>query len=143
MRAWANETRAVHPKLISDMKLTPKGGRAYIDPPIVPKELAMRTISIALLSVALAAPAVAGDVQVLSKAPSDMTPAEIKDHNAGLDRSDPNYITCRKTEVLGSLAQKKRVCRTTEMWKQANARGNEGTRDMVEGMARSGGTSGN
>jgi len=34
-------------------------------------------------------------------------------------------------------------CRTTEKWKEANAHGNEGTRDMVEGMARSGGTSGN
>lgn len=103
----------------------------------------MRSISIAFLSIALAAPAVAGDAQVLSKAPSDMTPAEIKTHNAGLDRSDPNYITCRKTEVLGSLVEKKRVCRTTQMWKEANARGNEGTRDMIEGMARSGGSSGN
>jgi hypothetical protein len=113
------------------------------DAPNVPKELAMRSIFIALLSIALAGPAVAADSQPPAKLPSEMTPAEIKAHNAGLDRSDPYYITCRKTEVLGSLAKKERVCRTTEKWKEANAHGNEGTRDMVEGMARSGGTSGN
>ena len=103
----------------------------------------MRFISIAVLSIALAGPAVAADSQPPTKPPSEMTPAEIKAHNAGLDRSDPNYISCRKTEVLGSLARKERVCRTTAKWKEAFALGNEGTRDMVEGMARSGGTSGN
>jgi hypothetical protein len=117
--------------------------KAHIDAPIVPKESAMRSISIALLGIALATPAVALDSLPLSKPPSEMTPAEIKANNAGLDRNDPNYITCRKTEVIGSLASKVRVCRTTRMWKEANARGNETTRDMVEGFARSGGTSGN
>lgn len=103
----------------------------------------MRFISVAVLGIALAGPGFAAESQPPSKLPSEMTPAEIKAHNAGLDRGDPYYITCRKTEVLGSLARKERICRTNAKWKEANARGNEGTRDMVEGMARSGGTSGN
>jgi hypothetical protein len=60
--------------------------KAHIDAPIVPKESAMRSISIALLGIALATPAVALDSQPLSKLPSEMTPAEIKANNAGLDR---------------------------------------------------------
>ena len=103
----------------------------------------MRFIFIAALSIAVSAPAVAVDKQPPSRMPSEMTPTEIKAYNADIDKSHPYYITCRKTEVIGSLARKLRVCRTNDQWKEASAKGNENTRDMVESFARSGGTNGN
>lgn len=104
----------------------------------------MRFISIAALSLILVTPAIAAsDDQPPSRSPSGMSPGEIKAHNAGLESSDPNYIKCRKAEVMGSLVKKERICRTNAQWKEATALGNEGTRDMVEGFARSGGTNGN
>lgn len=107
------------------------------------KELEMRFVSIALSGLAIAASAAAADSQPPSRAPSQMSSSEIKAHNAGLEATDPNYIKCRKSEVMGSLVKKQRVCRTNEQWKEANSLGNDGTRDMVEGFARSGGSSGN
>ena len=104
----------------------------------------MRFVSIAALSLVLAAPAIAAaDSQPPARSPSQMSPGEIKAHNAGLESTDPNYIKCRKFEAMGSLVKKQRTCRTNEQWKEATALGNEGTRDMVEGFARSGGSSGN
>ncbi len=104
----------------------------------------MRFVSIAAFGLLLAGPAIAGGgSSPPSRAPSEMSPSEIKAHNAGLEAGDPNYIKCRKSEVMGSLVKKQRVCRTNEQWKEATARGNEQTRDMVEGFARSGGSSGN
>ena len=45
--------------------------------------------------------------------------------------------------MIGSLARKLRVCRTNEQWKEASAKGNDSTRETLEGFARSGGTNGN
>ena len=104
----------------------------------------MRFVSIVSLSLALAAPAIAsGDSSPPSRVPSEMSSSEIKAHNAGLEATDPNYIKCRKSEVMGSLVKKQRVCRTNEQWKVATSQGNQDTRDMVEGFARSGGSNGN
>jgi hypothetical protein len=103
----------------------------------------MRIIAIAALATCIAAPAFAGDKQPPARPPSEMTPTEIKAHNAGIDKSHPYFITCRKTEVIGSLARKLRVCRTTEQWKEASAKGNDSTRETLEGFARSGGTNNN
>jgi len=99
----------------------------------------MRFVSIALSVLAMAVPAAA----VHGQATPQMSPSEVKAHNAGIESSDPNYIKCRKADVMGSLVKKQRICRTNAQWKEASALGNEGTRDMVEGMARSGGSSGN
>jgi hypothetical protein len=103
----------------------------------------MRFITFAALSIALAAPAMATDKQPPSRMPSEMTPTEIKAYNADIAKTHPYYITCRKTEVMGSLARKLRVCRTNEQWKESSARGNENARELTEGFARSGGTNGN
>src|SRR4030095_6229057 len=97
----------------------------------------MRVISLAALGMVLAAPAIAAvDKQPPDRMPSEMTPTEIKAYNAGLERSHPYYITCRKTEVVGSLVKKLRVCRTNEQWKEASARGNENARDTLEAMTK-------
>ena len=96
----------------------------------------MRLISIAALTLALAAPAVAGDKLPPDRMPSEMTSTEIKAYNADIDRAHPYYISCRKTEVIGSLARKLRVCRTNEQWKESSARGNENAADTLEAMRR-------
>ena len=103
----------------------------------------MRALIVAALSLAVAAPAIAGDKLPPDRAPSEMTPTEIKAYNAGLDKNHPYYITCRKTEVIGSLARKLRVCRTNDQWKVSSANGNQNARDTLEGFARSGGVNGN
>ena len=104
----------------------------------------MRVISLAALSLALAAPAIAAaDKQPPDRMPSEMTPTEIKAYNADIDATHPYYIKCRKSEVMGSLVKKLRVCRTNEQWKEASARGNDATRESLESMGRSGGTNGN
>ncbi len=103
----------------------------------------MRLISLAALSIVLAAPAVAVDKQPPNRMPSEMTPTEIKAYNSDIDKAHPYYITCRKTEVIGSLARKLRVCRTNEQWKESSAKGNQNSRDLVEGFGRSGGTNNN
>ena len=97
----------------------------------------MRVVSIAALSLVLAAPALAaGDKQPPDRMPSEMTPTEIKAYNADIDASHPYYIKCRKTEVLGSLVKKLRVCRTNEQWKEASHKGNENAADTLEAMRR-------
>ena len=104
----------------------------------------MRFVSIVALGCVLAAPAIAAaDKQPPSRSPKEMSPSEIKAHNADIDSTHPYYIKCRKAEVMGSLAKKQRICRTNQQWKEAMANGNDGTRDMVEGFARSGGSNGN
>jgi hypothetical protein len=96
----------------------------------------MRAFSFAALSLALAAPAFAGDKRPPDRMPSEMTPTEIKAYNADIERNHPYYITCRKTEVMGSLVRKLRVCRTNEQWKEASAKGNENAADTLEAMRR-------
>ncbi len=97
----------------------------------------MRFVSIAVLSLVLAGPAVAGgDKLPPDRMPSEMTPTEIKVYNADIEASHPYYIKCRKTEVMGSLVKKLRVCRTNEQWKEASAKGNENAADTLEAMRR-------
>jgi len=68
--------------------------------------------------------------------PSSMTPTEIKAYNQGLAANHPYYIKCRKTDVIGSLAKKLRVCRTNQQWVTASSIGNQNARDTVEAMSR-------
>lgn len=72
------------------------------------------------------------------KAPSAMTPTEIKAHNDGLAQTHPYYIKCRKTLEIGSLVKKNRVCYTNEKWKQVTAQGNQNARDTAEAMVGKG-----
>ncbi|HVJ70575.1 MAG TPA: hypothetical protein VM531_03545 [Sphingomicrobium sp.] len=104
----------------------------------------MRFVSIVALSIVAASPAIAvGDKQPPDRMPSEMTPTEIKAYNADIDASHPYYIKCRKTDTMGSLVKKLRVCRTNEQWKEASTKNNDYTRETLEGMARTGGTNNN
>jgi hypothetical protein len=68
--------------------------------------------------------------------PSQMTSSEIKAFNEGLATVHPQYIRCRKTELIGSLVKKLRVCRTNEQWKAAVDNGNANAREMLEAMSK-------
>lgn len=88
-----------------------------------------------------ASAALAADQAALAKAPSAMTPTEIKAHNEGLTPTDPAYIKCRKTLEIGSLVKKNRVCHTNEQWKEVSAKGNQNARDTAEAMTSKAGNS--
>lgn len=97
----------------------------------------MRLISIAVLSMALASPAAAaGEKLPPDRMPSEMTPTEIRAYNADIERAHPYYITCRRTEVVGSLVKKLRVCRTNAQWKDSSALGNDNAAETLEAMRR-------
>jgi hypothetical protein len=104
----------------------------------------MRVVLVAALSLCMAVPVMAaGDKQPPDRMPSEMTPTEIKAYNADIDASHPYFIKCRKTDTMGSLVKKLRVCRTNEQWKEASTKNNDYTRETLEGMARTGGTNNN
>jgi hypothetical protein len=97
----------------------------------------MRVFTVEALTFALAAPGMAAvDKQPPDRMPSEMTPTEIKAYNADITHSHPYYIVCRKTDVVGSLVRKLRVCRTNEQWKISSAKGNENAADTLEAMRR-------
>lgn len=93
---------------------------------------------VSLLAVLLVAAPVAqaaeDDRAPPTKAPSAMTPTEIKAYNEGLAMTHPYYIKCRKTLEIGSLVKKNRVCYTNEKWKEVSAKGNQDARDTAEAM---------
>ena len=98
-------------------------------------------IATAIVSVLLAAssfgPALAGGEKLPpDRAPSLMTPTEIRAYNDGLDPAHPYYIKCRKDPVVGSLVRKLRVCRTNEEWKRFAAAGNDNGREIMDDMIR-------
>lgn len=98
----------------------------------------MRFFSFMVLSVIAAAPAVAAFAEEKlppDRAPSLMTPTEIRAYNAGLDSKHPYYIRCRKDPVVGSLARKLRVCRTNEQWKQFASQGENNGREILDEMS--------
>ena len=92
------------------------------------------TLFAALLIAAPVAQAAEDDRAPPTKAPSAMTPTEIKAYNEGLAMTHPYYIKCRKTLEIGSLVKKNRVCYTNEKWKEVSAKGNQDARDTAEAM---------
>ncbi|KGB53176.1 hypothetical protein FG91_02922 [Sphingopyxis sp. LC81] len=101
-------------------------------------------VAVALLGApaAIAAEAAAGaDRAPPSKAPSAMTPTEIKAYNEGLPQTHPYYIKCRKMLEIGSLVKKNRTCYTNEKWKEVSHKGNLNARDTAEAMTSKAGNS--
>ena len=99
----------------------------------------MKALSVsAIASLLLAAgPAFAGEEKLPpDRAPSAMTPTEIRAYNDGRDPAHPYYIRCRKDPVVGSLVRKLRVCRTNEEWKRFAAMGNDSGREIMDDMVR-------
>lgn len=67
--------------------------------------------------------------------PSAMTNAEIAVHNEGLELRHPDFIKCRKIDIIGSLVKKARVCRTNEQWAASWQKGNTNVRDTADALA--------
>jgi len=98
----------------------------------------MRIISCAALAIVVTFPALAADTDGKAppdRAPSLMTPTEIRAYNEGLDFNHPYYIRCTKDPVMGSLVRKLRVCRTNEQWKQFRAQGEANGREILDEMS--------
>ena len=68
--------------------------------------------------------------------PSEMTNADIAEHNAELEPRDPAFIRCRRIAIPGSLVKKARVCRTNADWAKAWQLGNQNARDTYDAMNR-------
>lgn len=71
-----------------------------------------------------------------ARPPSTMTSKEIAAHNNGLAQNDPNFIRCRREEVIGSLAKKLRVCRTNAEWTAYADQGARNAQEMYDGVGR-------
>ena len=102
------------------------------------RKLAGLAVAAAALLVSSPAPTIAATEKKLppDRAPSLMTPTEIRAYNTGLDLSHPYYIRCRKDAVVGSLARKLRVCRTNEEWKRFREMGNDSGREILDDVTR-------
>lgn len=66
--------------------------------------------------------------------PTKMTAAQIKAHNAELDRKDPNYIRCERRTAPNSLIANIRICHTNAQWTYLGRNGEQNARDTVEAM---------
>lgn len=78
---------------------------------------------------------VASDASVAVIDPKKMSQAEIRAHNAKLQRTDPNYIRCVRSAALGSLVARNFSCRTVAQWEAADRAGNEEVRRVQDAMS--------
>lgn len=67
--------------------------------------------------------------------PKKMSQAEIRAHNAKLEKTDPNYIRCVKSAPIGSLVARNLSCRTVAQWNSADRVGNDEARAVSDAMA--------
>jgi len=67
--------------------------------------------------------------------PKKMSQAEIRAHNAKLEKTDPNYIRCVKSAQIGSLVARDFSCRTVAQWNRADRVGNDEARQISDEMA--------
>lgn len=64
--------------------------------------------------------------------PSMMTNSAIAEHNKELAARHPDFIRCRKIEIIGSLVKKARVCRTNAEWEESWQQGNDNVRGTAD-----------
>ena len=96
------------------------------------------TLAASLLFAAAATPAATTGPQPVAAKPVDpkkMSQAEIRAHNANLEKTDPAYIRCVKSAPIGSLVSRNYSCRTVAQWNAADRVGNEEARQIGEEMA--------
>lgn len=67
--------------------------------------------------------------------PKKMSQAQIRAHNAKLQRTDPNYIRCVRSAAIGSLVSRNFSCRTVAQWEAADRAGNEEVRRVQDAMS--------
>ena len=74
--------------------------------------------------------------------PAKMSAKEIAAHNATLQRTDPEFINCKRFTVTGTLAKKVRVCKTNDQWAALSNRSQEWGRNLQDGLLTSPGPPG-
>lgn len=68
------------------------------------------------------------------RGPIRMKASQIKAYNEGLSKDDPAYIRCESQSITGSIAMRKKVCRTNKEWARITAEGNAAARRLVDDM---------
>jgi hypothetical protein len=84
-----------------------------------------------------AAPAAAPVPQLAAEGPRGiirMKASQIKAYNKGLAKDHPAYIRCESQPVTGSIAMRRKVCRTNKEWDRIITQGNEEARGFVQDM---------
>ena len=76
------------------------------------------------------------------RSPGLMSSREIDAHNAGLTKTHPYFIRCRKGDLIGSNVRSQKVCKTNQDWGADTELSGRAARDSVERTA-SGSNSGN
>lgn len=94
----------------------------------------MPAFAIALLLTATAPEAAtAAPVQEITEPnPREMNRDQIREHNASLEATDPNFIRCERVTEMGSLIARRRDCRTNAQWSAAEDAGNEEARRVID-----------
>lgn len=60
--------------------------------------------------------------------------SQIRAYNKGLAKDHPAYIRCESQPVTGSIAMRRKVCRTNKEWDRIITQGNEEARGFVNDM---------
>lgn len=66
--------------------------------------------------------------------PKTMSQAEIRAFNAQLEKNHKFYIRCKRSAATGSMVAREFSCRTNAQWADADARGNQESRDIMDEM---------
>jgi hypothetical protein len=66
--------------------------------------------------------------------PLKLKASQIKAYNAGLAKDDPHYIRCDSEKVTGSIAMRKKTCRTNKEWARLERDGNDAARSLADAM---------
>ncbi len=102
--------------------------------------LAIALLAAATSETAAAAPAPAPEAaapQLAAEGPRGvirMKASQIRAYNQGLAKDHPAYIRCESQPVTGSIAMRRKVCRTNKEWERIITQGNEEARDFVKDM---------
>lgn len=63
-----------------------------------------------------------------------MKASQIRAYNKGLAKDHPAYIRCESQPVTGSIAMRRKVCRTNKEWDRIITQGNDEARGLVQDM---------
>jgi hypothetical protein len=97
--------------------------------------MSLALASLILLGTAATPPAAPAPAATGEPDPKSMTGAEIRAHNAQLDKQHPYFIRCVRSAPIGSLVETRRSCRTNAAWARADRIGNDEARAIGDQMA--------
>ncbi|WP_299191414.1 hypothetical protein [uncultured Erythrobacter sp.] len=99
---------------------------ALVAPAVLAQEEDEGTTQAAATQEQASAQAAPAETPAAAEAPAE--PVEIT------DRSHPDYVRCRREAVIGSRAQRRRVCLTNRQWAEVASNGNRLSNELVDDM---------